>query len=137
MKESYLLELAARRLTPLLLLCSIWALYRGHNAPGGGFIGGLLAASALGFYSMSFGPAATRNYMKVHPHKLMGFGLILALAAGIPGFLYGKAFLSGLWTELPLLGSSIKLGTPLLFDLGVYFTVIGVTVSMLLDLEED
>ena len=57
----------------------------------------------------------------------------LALCAGLIGWLNGYPFMTGLWTELPVIG---KVGTPLLFDIGVYFTVIGVTVSMLHAFEE-
>ena len=137
MQQSFLLEMAVRRLTPLLLLVSLWVFYRGHNAPGGGFIGGLLAAGALGLYSIGFGPTATRAYMRVHPATLMGAGVLVALTAGCLGLVSGQPFLTGLWTSLPLPGGSLKLGTPMLFDLGVYLTVIGVTVAILLALEED
>ena len=136
MKASYLLEIATRRLTPLLLLFSLWALLRGHNAPGGGFIGGLMAASAFGFYSISFGPTATRNYLRVDPFMLIGAGVATSLFSGLLAWFFGKPFLTGLWTKLDWAGG-LKLGTPLLFDVGVYLTVIGVTVSLLLHLEED
>lgn len=131
-KESFLLELAARYLTPLLVGLSLVVLYRGHNAPGGGFIGGLMAASAIGFYSIAFGPAKTREILPWKPHRLMAVGVLVSLIAGVWGWFYNKPFLSGLWGDF-----GIKLGTPLLFDLGVYITVIGVTVSMLLVFEED
>lgn len=134
-KESYLLELAARFLMPILLLLSLVVLYRGHNAPGGGFIGGLMAASALGFYSIAFGPAKTRDLIPGKPHRWMAAGVLISLIAGMMAWFQDKPFLTGLWTKLPVV--EIKLGTPLLFDLGVYITVIGVTVSMLLVFEED
>ena len=133
LKASYLLELAARRQTPVLLVLSLWVLYRGHNEPGGGFIGGLLAAGGLGFYTLAMGSEATRKYMRIHPNQLIGIGCMLALLAGLIGWMNGYPFMTGLWTELPIIG---KVGTPLLFDIGVYFTVIGVTVSMLHAFEE-
>ena len=137
MRGSYLLELAASRLTPLLLLVSLWVLYRGHNAPGGGFIGGLVAASAISLYSFAFGPGPTRAYLRLAPERIMGFGVALALGSGLLAWAAGAPFLSGLWTQLPLGRDGIKLGTPLLFDVGVYFTVIGVTTTILLAFEED
>lgn len=136
-KESYLLEQAAKIVTPLLLVLSIFVLYRGHNEPGGGFIGGLMAASAIGFYSIAFGPARTRAVIPWKPHRWMALGVLLSLLSGLWGWLYDKPFLSGLWRKLPSETFGTKLGTPLLFDLGVYITVIGVTVSMLLVFEED
>ena len=136
MNHSFLLELAVKRLTPLLMLLSLWVLYRGHHLPGGGFIGGLMAACALSLYSLGFGPAATRAYLRVDPQRLMGIGVALSLLAGLLAMAAGKNFLTGLWIEIPLPGEDLKLGTPLLFDAGVYLTVIGVTVSILLALEE-
>ena len=132
-KASILLELAARRQAPVLLLVSVLVLFRGHNHPGGGFIGGLLAAGGLGFYSLALGPQATREYMRIDPIRLIGIGCLLALSAGLIGWLGGVPFLTGMWTGLPLIG---KVGTPLLFDIGVYLTVIGATVSMLHAFEE-
>lgn len=137
MIRSYLLEVAAKRLTPLLLILSLWVFYRGHNEPGGGFIGGLLAAGAIGLYAMGCGPAAARAYLRVPPERLAGVGVLTAALAGLLAWSADKPFLSGLWTKLPLGFTSIKLGTPLLFDLGVYLTVIGVTVSFFLNLEEE
>ncbi|MDJ0836776.1 MAG: MnhB domain-containing protein [Acidobacteriota bacterium] len=132
-KPSLLLEMAARRQTPVLLIVSLWVLFRGHNHPGGGFIGGLLAAGGLGFYSLTYGPKATRRYMRIDPIRLIGIGCLTALGAGLMGWLGGLPFLTGIWTDLPLIG---KVGTPLLFDIGVYLTVIGAAVSMLHAFEE-
>jgi multisubunit Na+/H+ antiporter MnhB subunit len=136
-KDSFLLEQAAKILTPLIVILSLWVLYRGHNEPGGGFIGGLMAASAIGFWSIAFGPERTRQIFPWKPHRWMSVGVAVSLIAGIWSWFVGDAFLTGQWTTFPHPEFGIKVGTPLLFDIGVYITVISVTVSMLLVFEED
>ena len=132
-----ILRTAARQLLPLLVLFSVFLLLRGHNAPGGGFVGGLVAAAAFTLYALAFGPAAARAALRAEPRSLVVAGLLVAGAAGAAGPLYGRPFLTGLWAELtlPLFGT-LYLGTPLLFDLGVYLVVLGVTLTILLTLAE-
>ena len=71
--------------------------------------------------------------MRIDPVRLIGIGLLLALCAELIGWLGGRPFFTGMWVPLPLIG---KVGTPLLFDTGVYLTVIGVTISILHTFEE-
>lgn len=136
--SSVILRIAARSLTPLLSIASLFLLLRGHNAPGGGFIGGLLAASAIALYAMAFGPAPARRWLRIVPRTLLAIGLLVALSSGIPSMLVGRPFLSGVWwhPELPLVGA-LPLGTPLWFDLGVYLAVIGFVLTMFFALVED
>lgn len=130
--SSLILSTAARLLVALLLLFSIFVMLRGHDEPGGGFIGGLIAATAFALYVMAEGAGAVRAVLRVDPRKVAGFGLACALAAGGIGMLAGEEFLRALWVALP----SGKVGTPLLFDVGVYLVVLGGIVSMVLALEE-
>lgn len=130
--HSVILRIAARFLLPLLIMFSIVVLLQGHNRPGGGFVGGLVCASAFGLYAMAFGPARTRELLRVEPVGVMAFGLLVALVSGVPGMLGGGAFLEGVWTTI----AGVKVGTPLVFDVGVYFTVAGVAMTMLLNLAE-
>jgi multicomponent Na+:H+ antiporter subunit B len=135
--SSLILSTATRYLLPLLLLFSIFLLLRGHNDPGGGFVGGLVAAAALALYGLAFGPVEARRLLKVEPRHLIGIGLLLALSSGLVAVLFlGQPFMTGVWSsiELPALG---KPGTPLLFDLGVYLVVVGVTLTILVALSED
>lgn len=136
--SSVILRIAARSLTPLLSIASLFLLLRGHNAPGGGFIGGLLAASAIALYAMAFGPAPARRWLRIVPRTLLASGLLVALSSGLPSMLVGRPFLSGVWwhPELPLVGT-LPLGTPLWFDLGVYLAVIGFVLTMFFALVED
>jgi len=136
--RSLILVTAARLLTPLLLLFSVFLLLRGHNEPGGGFAGGLVASAAFILLAISRDPAAARRALRVEPQILIGAGLLVAIAAGVLGPLVGDPLLTGQWLEIPLPGEgSLDLGTPLLFDVGVYLVVLGATLTMVLTLAEE
>jgi len=134
--RSPLLGAAARALAPLILVFSVFALLRGHNDPGGGFVGGLLAAAAFALWALAFGVEAARAKLRADPRGLMAAGLAVALGSGLAGPAAGRPFLGALWPELvlPVLG---KLGTPLVFDGGVYLAVLGVTLTIFFALMED
>ena len=130
--SSLILRTAARVLMPLLLVYGIFLLLRGHNAPGGGFAGGLVVAAAYSLSSFAFGPAAARRALIVDPSRLIGAGLLLALGSGAVPVLVGKPFLTALW-----FAPAIGLGTPLTFDVGVFCVVIGVVLTMTFMLGEE
>jgi multicomponent Na+:H+ antiporter subunit B len=122
-----ILRQSGRALFPWLIVLSVIVLYRGHNLPGGGFIGGLIAATAFLLASLGDSLSEARRLLRIDPTALMGVGLAVAIVSGFPGVFAGLPFLSGEWLpdfKLPLLGK-IHLGTPLVFDVGVYFTVVG------------
>jgi multicomponent Na+:H+ antiporter subunit B len=131
-----ILSTAARYLLPLLLLFSIFVFARGHNEPGGGFVGGLVAAAAFALYSMAYTPAQARRLLSVDPRLLISLGLLIALVSGLISLVAGLPFMSGIWghTYLPVIGAP---GTPILFDLGVYLSVIGVMLTIFFALAED
>jgi multicomponent Na+:H+ antiporter subunit B len=131
--NSLILQYGARSLHPILLIISLLVLYRGHNAPGGGFIGGLLAASAYVLYGVAFNLKEARAKLQVEPIILVATGLILALLSGILGMLFNRVFLAGQWITV----LTIKLGTPLLFDVGVYLVVIGILLTIMFSLMEE
>ena len=134
---SNIFRIAARNLRPVLILLSIIVLYRGHNQPGGGFIGGLMAASAYILYAMAHGSVAAREKLRWPTQAFLGMGLSVILLSGIWGMLAGKEFLTGLWVTVNLPFSlSIALGTPMLFDLGVYLSVIGVLLTIMFSIME-
>lgn len=135
--NSLILRIATRFMLPLLLLFSVFLLLRGHNSPGGGFSGGLVAASAFVLYSFAFGVPETRRALIAEPRALLAVGLLIALASGIVSMLAGKAFLTGIWDKITVGDISIDLGTPLCFDIGVYLVVIGFTLSIILPLAEE
>ena len=135
--DSLILRSAARLLLPLLLLFSIFLLLRGHNEPGGGFSAGLVAAAAFALLTIATDVPTTRRTLRMSPRIFMGAGLLVAVASGAVGLIGGGAFLTGLWTELPLPGGAkLAVGTPLLFDVGVYLVVIGVVLTIVLSLME-
>ncbi len=128
---------AARFIKPFLLLFSVFLLLQGHNEPGGGFVGGLMAASGFILQAMAEGTAAARRSLPVDPIALMAAGLGLAIAAGASAALAGRPFLTGLWMvmQVPPEGA-FHLGTPLLFDLGVYCVVAGTALAVILGFAE-
>lgn len=134
--RSVVLPLAARYLMPLLLIFSIFLLLRGHNEIGGGFVGGLVAASAFMLYAIANSPEDARRVMPVEPPALIFSGLLVALSSGLVSLVAGKPFMTGMWLPqpLPVLG---KVGTPVLFDVGVYLLVIGISLHILLSLAEE
>lgn len=134
---SLILRVAARVLVPLLLLFSLFMLLRGHNLPGGGFVGGLVAASAFVLYSLAGGVDEARSVLRVEPHTLLGVGLACAYGAGLLALLLGRPFLTGLWVDLhlPVLGD-LHLGSTLIFDIGVMLVVIGTVLLMVFSVED-
>jgi len=129
---SSIFRTAARHLMPLLLLFSIFLLLRGHNEPGGGFVGGLVAAAAFSLYGIAYGLEHTRRALLVRPLTLLGAGLLVALASGFPAILRAQPFLTAQWLLDP-----VAIGTPTLFDVGVYLVVTGVVLMMVFNLAEE
>jgi multicomponent Na+:H+ antiporter subunit B len=135
--NSLILHTATRFLLPLQLLFSIFLLLRGHDEPGGGFIAGLVAAGALALYLFAFDIERTRRLIRVAPHELIGMGLLFSALSGVPALLMGYPYLTALWWEpvFPFFGK-VKLSTPLIFDVGVYLTVIGAVLTIVLALAQ-
>lgn len=135
---SLILRTATRFLMSLLVLFSLFLLLRGHNAPGGGFSGGLVVAAAFALYAIAYGVVAARWALVVDPHLCIGAGLLLAASSGMLALLRGQPFMTGQWGHLHLPGlGELALGTPLVFDTGVYLVVLGVTMNIVLSLMEE
>ena len=135
---SLILSTAARYLLPLLLLFSFFILIRGHNEPGGGFIGGLVAAAAFALNAIAFDARSTRRTLRIDPRMLIPAGLSIALVSGIIPLFYGDRFMTGKWFSVFVPGlEQLDIGTPLLFDCGVYLLVLGVALTMILTLTEE
>lgn len=136
--DSFILARGARLLLPVLLALALVTFYRGHHQPGGGFIGGLLAAAAFALLALGEGVPAARRALRWSPLSLATFGLAVALGTGVVGLLVRGSLLAGLWLpefHLPLLGA-VHLGTPMLFDAGVFLTVMGFTTQVVFSLQE-
>lgn len=135
--DSLILRTTVRYLFPVLLLFSVFIFWRGHNEPGGGFIAGLVASAAYALFSIARGAAEARRALGIETRLLIGIGLLTALSSGLPSLLTGGSFLTGIWGTLSLPGiPDIKIGTPVLFDTGVFLAVVGVTLTMIFALEE-
>lgn len=134
---SLILRVTTRLLIPLLLLFSIFLLLRGHSEPGGGFVGGLVAASAFVLYAFSRGNKQAAEVLYAAPRTLLAVGLGCALGSGLLALGLGEPFLKSLWTELTFpLGIHYDLGTTLLFDIGVFAVVVGTVLLMVFSLED-
>jgi len=128
--HSPLLAETVRLATPVVLVTSLYLLFAGHNAPGGGFIGGLVAAAAVFLRYVSAGPDQ-RGLTRAPFEVLLGVGLLLSLAAGLSSLIVGDSFLEA-WTfeeELGVLGT-VKFTSSLPFDIGVYLVVLGLAVAV-------
>ncbi|PBB04598.1 MULTISPECIES: Na(+)/H(+) antiporter subunit B [Salimicrobium] len=122
----------------ILLGFSIYLFFAGHNAPGGGFIGGLMTSAAIVLMNMAYGQEGMKSSLPINFRFLFKLGLLIALATGMGSFLFNEPFLSQTFAyfQLPVLGRT-ELATALLFDLGVYLTVIGITMTIILSIAED
>jgi multicomponent Na+:H+ antiporter subunit B len=129
--NSLILRTATRVVMPLLLLFALFLLLRGHNEPGGGFVGGLVVAGAFALHAIAFGVPASRRALVVRPSTLLGAGLLVALVSGLPAVFAGKPFLTAQWASF-----GFTLGTPLVFDIGVFMVVVGVVLTMIFTLAE-
>jgi len=134
--NSLILKTTVRFINKLLLLFSVFLLLRGHNEPGGGFVGGLVASTVFILYTLSEGYKEALAYLKVSPFSLIIVGLTTAILSALPSLFLGDAFMKAIWleTRIPIIG---KFGTPFVFDLGVYFLVLGITLSIVLSLRKD
>ena len=127
--NSVILQLASPYVRTLLVFFAFVALLRGHNNPGGGFIGGLLAALAIVFYSFAFDWRQVQKKMKIKPEGYVAMGLAFVLSSFLPSLLKYQALMEGVWISIPMgVFGELELGSPLLFDLGVFTGVIGVTL---------
>jgi multicomponent K+:H+ antiporter subunit A len=121
-----------RLLLPVAAVISVFFLLRGHNAPGGGFVGGLVMATAFVVQYMVGGTLWVESRMRIHPQYWISGGLLAAGGAGCAAWLWGREFLTSLEADLhlPLLGA-LHLSSTLLFDIGVFLLVVGAATLIL------
>ncbi|MGP1356423.1 Na+/H+ antiporter subunit B, partial [Roseicyclus sp.] len=136
------LTAATRLLVSLLLLFSVFMLLRGHNLPGGGFIGGLIGATGFVLYAIALGADATREALRYEPQNIAMIGLGIALAAGVYAVFFGDAFFTGQWWFAGADPSDpddkgLPISSVLVFDIGVYLVVFGSILTLVLALEEE
>ena len=130
-----------RTIAPIIvatvLVFSVYICLRGHNEPGGGFIGGLIAASAITILGMACSAAEARRALHVDPLAIAGVGVLLAGLSGLLSVFNNNPFMTSIWLYLDIGGSTVPLSTPLIFDIGVYCVVFGTLASIALALEGD
>jgi multicomponent Na+:H+ antiporter subunit B len=134
--DSLILRTAVRFLVPLLGLLSLFFLLRGHNEPGGGFIGGLVAAGAVALVKLAEGGDVARRVIRVDPRTLLVFGLAAVVGAAVTGLAVGRQVLSGVWLKTPIPGIG-KVGSVLVFDVGVFLIVVATVVLMVVELADE
>ena len=136
--ESFILRVATRLLTGLILVFSAYLLFRGHNSPGGGFSAALVAATGFSLFAIAEGPTVVRGAIRIAPQTIVMSGLSLALISGLAALVVGQPFFTGIW-RIGQNGqtSSLAIGTPLFFDVGVFLAVLGTILTLILALEEN
>lgn len=135
--RSVMLEYIARAAYWFMLVAAVWILLRGHNAPGGGFIAGLVAVAASALLAIVYGVDSARRRLPLQPLQLAVAGVLMALISGIPGALDSDPFLTHQWWNLELGNQSIKLSTVIVFDVGVFAAVWGAFATYLFALLDD
>ncbi len=129
--HSLIFNTTAHIVSTLMLVFSLYLLLRGHNEPGGGFIGALIAVIGFALLMFAESPKYVRERMHYSPLGIAMFGILLSFIAGLMGLAFNLPFLTGLWWK-----DILPLGTPLLFDVGIYFAVIGGVMGVLLHVNE-
>lgn len=137
--NSIILRAGTRYLSGLLVLFSIYMLLRGHNEPGGGFIGGLIGSTGFIVYALACGTQDARGALRAKPETLAVIGLAMALLAGLSAALFGDAFFTGQWLFIGATETEkgLPLSTVLIFDIGVYLAVFGSILGLVFAMEEE
>jgi len=134
-RHPILLASVSQSLLPLALLVSVYIFLRGHNLPGGGFIAGLVTATAFILQYMAHGSQWVSSRFDANYRKIIASGILIALATGVGSWFFDRPFLTS-WFEyfkIPLVGK-VELASAIAFDLGVYITVVGATLMILASL---
>ena len=132
--QSVILQMATRLMVGIILVFAAYLLLRGHHEPGGGFAGALVAGTAFALFGIAEGPVKVRRAVRLRPAVIAMAGLATAAVAGLAGLFAAAPFLTGIWWNIT---SHIAVGTPILFDIGVFLAVLGAILAVLLALEEN
>lgn len=131
-QPSVVLDTTVRLVFHTVLVFSLYLLFAGHNQPGGGFVGGLVAGVAFVLRYVAGGRAALRAAVPFDPSLPLGLGIVLASLTGMAAWLTGAQFLESgkVSLDVPVLGV-VKATSALPFDLGVYLVVVGLVLLLL------
>lgn len=127
--RTIILQGAIKVLIPIFFVYSLYLLFRGHDRPGGGFIGALVISIGLIFHMIAFGVYETQRIYRIDTTKLASIGLLVAFIGATLALFLGKDFFSALWTNIKIPGIG-TLSSVLLFDIGVYLAVIGAILKI-------
>lgn len=132
MRRSVILDVCVRAEFHTLVLISLYLLFAGHNQPGGGFAGGLVASCAFCLLFVAGGEPSVQRVLKVPPTTFLGVGMLCSVVTGMVSLVLGNEFLeSTIWkVDLPVLGT-VKASSVLFFDIGVYLVVLGMVLLIL------
>lgn len=134
-RHPFMMVIATRVILPIALTVGVYIFLRGHNQPGGGFVAGLVVSIALLMQYMASGFAWAQQRQKIEYHSLIGWGVLIAALTGVGSWFAGRPFLTssyGYFTFPPI--EEFELATAMLFDLGVFLTVLGAVMLMLYSL---
>jgi multisubunit Na+/H+ antiporter MnhB subunit len=131
-ERSVILETGVNAVFTTVLLFALFLLFSGHNQPGGGFVGGLVAGAAFVLRFVAGGADAVRSSTRISPPALLGIGLLVAAGTGLVSLAAGQAFLESALVErsVPVLGT-VKASSTLPFDIGVFLVVVGLVLTVL------
>ena len=134
-RHPLMMVVVTRVLMPIAVVVGLYIFLRGHNEPGGGFVAGLVVAIALLMQYMASGFAWAQERQRVEYHTLIGMGVVVAGLTGAGAWLFGQPFLTSAFTyvHLPPI-EEFELATAMLFDMGVFLTVLGAVMLMLYSL---
>jgi multicomponent Na+:H+ antiporter subunit B len=137
--NSVILRAGTRYLAGILLVFSVYMMLRGHNEPGGGFIGGLTGATGFVIYAIACGTKDARDALRVMPQTIAIWGLCIALAAGLFAAVFGDALFTGQWLFIGATETDkgLPLSSVLVFDIGVYLVVFGSVLTLVFAMEEE
>lgn len=127
--NSLILNHVSRIVLPLSLVYSLYLLWKGHNEPGGGFVAGLVLSAGIAAFALPRGRDATLKLIPLSPLTIASIGIIFALISAVIRMPTGKSILTHYWFHL---SETIHVGTALLFDVGVFLTVIGTVLTYLI-----
>ncbi|QQE11811.1 MnhB domain-containing protein [Planctomycetota bacterium] len=129
---SLILKTAMRLIVPLTLLFAVYMALKGHNEPGGGFIGGLIASVSIALYRMTYGAESFDKLLPIHPRILVFVGLTMAFLVAVFPLLFDRPLLTSYEQYLNLgFGQTVHFVSAAIFDIGVLLVVIGVSVGMI------
>lgn len=133
-----MLQTATKVVTFLILLFAVHIFFAGHYTPGGGFVGGLLTTSAIVLLMLAFGIKTVKKILPINYVVMTSVGLLVAIATAAASIVFDVPFFTHAYDyfDLPLFGET-SLHSALLFDIGVYLVVVGVTMTIIQTIGED